>query len=241
MSKTLHTVSITVAASLIFLGACGAAPTSETEAAESHQTATHDAHDMETLPVEFRVAFMSGHVEAGLSLYRAGAPDQAAKHLLHPVSETHAAERAGIDALGFQQEVFESVSSKLDAGAAASEVETLLQQAEANMALMQAEAGGDTIEIIGFLMDTAEEEYGIGVTDGIITDPGEYQDAYGFAIVALKLAQTLEGDAANDLATELNILTDLWPETGPLADSTPAPSGSVFAQIADVRSALLAF
>jgi len=241
LSKTLHVASITVAASLMVLGACGAAPTSETEAAASHQAATHDAHDMETLPVEFRVAFMSGHVEAGLSLYRAGAPDQAAKHLLHPVSETHAAERAGIDALGFQQEVFESVSSKLDAGAAASEVEPLLQQAEANMALMQSQAGGDKVEIIRFLMDTAEEEYGIGVTDGVITDPGEYQDAYGFSIVALKFAQTLEGGAANDLATELRILIDLWPETGPLADSAPAPSGSVFAQIADVRSALLAF
>ena len=34
-------------------------------------------HEREALPVEKRVAFMSGHVEAGLALYRAGAPEQA--------------------------------------------------------------------------------------------------------------------------------------------------------------------
>lgn len=245
LSISIRTYFIALTASFLTLSGCGAtdtpAPALEAEAAEAQEMSSHDTHDMETLPVEFRVAFMSGHVEAGLALYRAGAPDQAAKHLLHPVSETHAAERAGIDALGFQQDVFESVSAKLDAGAAASEVEPLLQDAEANMALMQAEAGGDALEIIAFLMDTTEEEYGIGVTNGVITDPGEYQDAYGFSIVALRLAQTLKGEAADDLAMELKILTDLWPENGPLAESTPAPSGSVFAQIADVRSALLAF
>ena len=64
--------------------------------------------DMQALPVDKRIAFMSGHVAAGLALYRAGAPEQAARHLLHPVSETHAAERAGIDALGFDAAIFEN-------------------------------------------------------------------------------------------------------------------------------------
>ena len=71
---------------------------------------------------------MSGHVEAGLALYRAGAPDQAAKHLLHPVSETHKAERAGIDALGFTPKVFEAVSKALDKGKSASEIEPMLKK-----------------------------------------------------------------------------------------------------------------
>ncbi len=38
----------------------------------------HDSHAMERLTVEKRIAFMSGHVEAGLALYRAGKPEQAA-------------------------------------------------------------------------------------------------------------------------------------------------------------------
>ena len=64
------------------------------------------AGGVRVLPVEKRVAFMSGHVEAGLALYRAGFPEMAAKHLMHPVSETHSEERAGIDAFGFEQDLF---------------------------------------------------------------------------------------------------------------------------------------
>lgn len=224
---------------LFALSGCAPAdPPTETIEAEAPPAPAHDAHDLETLPVAFRLAFMSGHVEAGLALYRAGAPNEAAKHLLHPVSETHAAERAGIDALGFQPDVFERVSDMLDAGAPASEIEPLLQDAEANMALMQTEASGDPKAVIGFLMDTAAEEYAIGVTDGEITDPGEYQDAYGFAIVALKTARRIEG--AEALVAELESLTLMWPATGPLAASEPLPVADVTAQIEAVRSALRA-
>ena len=115
---------------------------------------------------------MSGHVQAGIALYRAGAPDQAAPHLLHPVSETHQAERAGIDALGFDQSIFISVSEALDSGKPASEIEPQLKAAEANLAKMQKKAGGDPAEIIRFLMETVVEEYSVGVTKGGITDPG---------------------------------------------------------------------
>ena len=95
-----------------------------------------EMEEMQKLAVEKRVAFMSGHVVAGLTLYRAGAPDQAAQHLLHPVSETHAAERAGIDALGFKGDVFEAVSKALDEGKPAAEVEPMLKEAEENIALL---------------------------------------------------------------------------------------------------------
>ncbi|MGB6228762.1 MAG: hypothetical protein WBF53_01375, partial [Litorimonas sp.] len=69
---------------------------------------SHDGHSMDTLPRSHRLAFMMGHVEAGLSLYRAGQPDMAAPHLLHPVSETHAAEREGLEELGFDAALFET-------------------------------------------------------------------------------------------------------------------------------------
>jgi len=195
-------------------------------------------HDMDTLPVEKRVAFMSGHVAAGLALYRAGAPDQAAQHLLHPVSETHAAERAGIDALGFEGSDFVKVSEALDAGKPASEVEPLLAKADANMSLVRANAGGDPKEIIAFLMDTVVEEYMVGVTDGVMTDPGEYQDAYGFSVVALDIAMKIESEAARNVATELVTLVSLWDAEAPLASSTPAPVSAVVAQTSKVQLAL---
>lgn len=215
-----------IAASL--LASCSAGNESAGEPAAAHG-------DMETLPVEFRVAFMSGHVEAGLALYRAGAPDEAAPHLLHPVSETHAAEREGIDALGFEAEIFEQVSQALDEGRPASEIEPMLAQADANLALLQANAGGDARAIIAYLMDVTAEEYAIGVSGGVVTDPGEYQDAFGFATVALQQAQRL-GD--EPLIAAIDALVRLWPAGGPLAASTPAPVEEINVRIAGVRSAL---
>ncbi len=193
---------------------------------------------MDMLPVEKRVAFMSGHVEAGLALFRAGAPDQAAKHLLHPVSETHEAERAGIDALGFDQDIFIQVSEALEQGRPADEIEPQLAAAEANMALMQQNAGGDPVDVISYLMDTVFEEYRIGVTNGVITDAGEYQDAFGFTVVALEIASRIEDRNTDRLVAELEALLAMWPTTGPLAESTPTPVSELVAQTSRVHIAL---
>jgi len=200
----------------------------------------HDMGEMETLPVEKRVAFMSGHVVAGLKLFRAGAPDQAAKHLLHPVSETHEAERAGINKLGFKGEIFEKVSKALDEGKPAAEVEPMLKKAEQNINLLQKNAGGDPAEIIEYLMDTVDEEYEIGVKNGKITDPGEYQDAYGFSVVALNIAKQVKSKETKNLISALNSLINLWPKKGPLADSTPTSVEKVKGQTAKVVNALVA-
>ncbi len=198
----------------------------------------HDMGEMETLPVEKRVAFMSGHVVAGLKLFRAGAPDQAAKHLLHPVSETHQAERAGIDKLGFKGEIFETVSKALDEGKPATEVEPMLKQAEENINLLQKNAGGDPADIILYLMATVDEEYEIGVKMGKITDPGEYQDAYGFSVVALRIAKQIKGKNTKNLVSSLEALVKLWPEKGPLADSKPTSVERVTNHTAKVVASL---
>ena len=195
----------------------------------------HEGHEsMKTLPVEKRIVFMSGHVEAGLALYRAGAPDQAAQHLLHPVSETHKDERAGIDALGFTPKVFQAVSKALDEGKPASEIEPMLKQAESNMALMQKNAGGSPTELIKYLMDTVNEEYAVGVQKGVITDPGEYQDAYGFSVVALSIAKRIKAEKSKEVVEHLEALVKLWPSEGPLAKSTPKAVAEVVAQTAKV-------
>ena len=192
------------------------------------------AHSPGTLPIQDRLAFMRGHVEAGLALYRAGAPDQAARHLLHPVSETHAAEREGLDELGFKGDLFVQSSEALEAGTASDDIEGQLSEAEENLEMLSAEVGGDPVQIIGFLMDTTVDEYGIGVVDGEIVNAGEYQDAFGFVTVASFYARDLEGEAGEAVRAELTRLLDLWPEA-PLASSTPAPVSEVAAQVARVQ------
>ena len=197
---------------------------------EFQKVEMHEDHSMGTLPVEKRIAFMSGHVEVGLALYRAGKPDQAAQHLMHPVSEMHQAERAGIDALGFNAAVFKAVSKAMDEGKPASEIEPMLTEAEENITLLQKNAGGDLKKIILFLMETVVEEYSAGVSNGKIVESGEYQDAFGFSMVALKISKRMEGDKSAQLIKELIKLVDMWPEGGPLADSTPEPVEDVVEQ-----------
>lgn len=217
------------------IAACGSPTTERVEQHTPSQTVNTSVRDMQTLAVEKRVAFMSGHVEAGLALFRAGAPEQAAKHLLHPVSETHASERAGIEALGFDQSLFVQVSDALAQGRPASEIEPQLAAVEANMALLQKNAGGNPRELIAYLMDMVIEEYKIGVTDGAITDPGEYQDAFGFTVVALDLAELRETNGPDDAIAQLRVLLAMWPDDGPLANSVPTAVSDVVAQAEKVK------
>lgn len=217
------------------IAACGSPTTEGVEQHTPSQTVNTSVHDMQTLAVEKRVAFMTGHVEAGLALFRAGAPEQAAKHLLHPVSETHASERAGIEALGFDQSLFVQVSDALAQGRPASEIEPQLAAVEANMALLQKNAGGNPRELIAYLMDMVIEEYKIGVTDGAITDPGEYQDAFGFTVVALDLAELRETNGPDDAIAQLRVLLAMWPDDGPLANSVPTAVSDVVAQAEKVK------
>ncbi len=195
------------------------------------------AHNkLETLPLPKRLAFMSGHVEAGLALYRAGKPEMGAKHLLHPVSETHATERVGLDALGFDASLFEAVSTALERGLPASEIETQLLAAEENLASVAAQAGGDTLEIIDYLMETVLDEYAIGVTDDLVTDAGEYQDAYGFTVVGIKRAKTIKPQPLA-LISSLEALLALWPEA-PIPPENPATLSQIQTQVEAVRGEL---
>ena len=194
-------------------------------------------HNMATLPLPKRLAFMSGHVQAGLALYRAGEAEMAAPHLLHPVSETHEAERKGLDKLGFEAPLFENVSKALEEGRPASEVEDQLKKAEANIAEVAEKAGGDPAEIIAYLMDTVVEEYTVAVTDGKVSDPGEYQDAFGFAIVALARADKLDTASAEKAKKEINTLIALWP-AAPIPPEDPTPVAQISAQTSKVKLAL---
>jgi len=194
--------------------------------------------DIGALPLPQRLAFMSGHVAAGLALYRAGEAEAAAPHLMHPVSEGYEAERAGLDKLGFEPDTFRNVSNALEQGRPASEIEPQLEAAEANLSAMRKEAGGDPAASIRFLMDTAVAEYSAALTDGKVTDAAEYQDAWGFVTIARELASELEGSSSQKVAATLDEMLGLWPEDAPLPPANPAPAGQVSALASRVLLAL---
>lgn len=190
------------------------------------------------LPVEQRLAFMAGHTEAGIALYRAGETEAAAPHLSHPVDETHADERAGLEALGFQPDVFKAVSKALADGKPASEIEPQLKAAQTNLAAMRTKAGGDAAAIVSYLMGVAREEYGAAVKDGKVADAREYQDAWGFVTVARQTADRIEGAQGENVRKELDTMLKLWPGKAPVPPASPAPAGQVSALASRVELAL---
>ena len=193
-----------------------------------------EAGEAASLSLPHRLAFMSGHVEAGLALYKAGEAEMASKHLLHPVSETHAAEREGLDQLGFQANLFEEVSVALDQGKSADEIKPQLAAAEANLAAVTAAAAGDTKDVLEFLLQTISDEYAVGVPADTISDAGEYQDAYGFAVVARQRATSLEGPAGRAVREQLDELITLWPN-GPVPVETPPSASAIAGQVGLIR------
>ena len=218
------------AAALVALAAC--AP----EAGQSEGTTTIEVEDRGELAQ--RLAFMAGHVEAGIALYRAGEGAAGGPHLLHPVSEAYADERKGLDAIGFDPTPFEAVSQALEAGRPAEEIEPQLEAVEANLASMRETAKGEPGELIRYLMGLAAEEYAVGVSDGTVTDAGEYQDAWGFARVARQIADDPATPNAEAVRTELDALIALWPPAAPVPPADPTAPDAVRAQADKVIAAL---
>ncbi len=77
------------------------------------------------------------------------------------------------------------------------------------------------------------------MTDGIVTDPGEYQDAWGFVQVASEVALGFGRDEpeAIELQNELEKLSDLWPESID-GETPPASIADVASQISVVKLVL---
>ena len=139
----------------------------------------------------------------------------------------------------FDAAPFERVSAALAQGKPAEDVEPDLQSAEDIMRNANDAAAGDPSEVIAFLLDTSLEEYKIGVRDGVVTDPGEYQDAWGFVQVAAEIAQAFgtESPEAIELQNEIQKLADLWPENIN-GETPPASVSDVASQISVVRLVL---
>ena len=173
------------------------------------------------LPISHRLAFMSGHVEVGIELYRLNELKMASPHLLHPVTETHKAEREGLEELGFNTKVFEKVSNSLDQNQPATEIDLLLKQASNNLSDIADKLGGDQRKIIRFLLAITVEEYDLSFNNNQITNIGEYQDSWGFVKVAIQHAKKITNiKLSRKITKKLKILHGYW-INGPLPVDRP--------------------
>ena len=178
--------------------------------------------NMQKLPLPKRLAFMSGHVKAGIELYRLNELEMASPHLMHPVSETHESERKNLDKLGFNQSLFAEITHALEKNIKSTEISRMLVEAEKNLEMLSQSAGGDPYEIIKFLMAIALEEYELSFRDGTIIELGEYQDAWGFVEVSKYHAKRIPNKIkSRELIKEISALQKYWKE-GPLPVKGPA-------------------
>lgn len=175
-----------------------------------------DEINIEKLSPQFRLAFISGHVAAGIFLYEAGRLSEASKHLMHPFSETHKTERVGLEREGLDIEVFKKISHSIQSGKKADQVTELLKKAEENLILVSNRLTVDHRKVIIFLLETSLREYKAGVPEGrIIANLGEYQDSWGFVVIAKQHAEKLKVESKTLLIKDLNFLLKNW-AFGPL-------------------------
>ena len=177
--------------------------------------------DMPKLALPKRLAFMSGHVKAGIELYRLNELEMAAPHLMHPVSETHESERRDLDKLGFNQSLFKKITHALEKNVKSTTISTMLVEAEKNIDALSKNAGGNPYEIIEFLMVITLEEYELSFKDDKIIELGEYQDAWGFVEVAKEHAKRIRNTIkSRELLKEISELQKCW-KKGPLPVEMP--------------------
>ncbi len=177
-----------------------------------------------------QLGLIRGHLLVGHALLEAGADAAAATHSKHPSDELYADLEGAFEARG--KPGFAPALSEL---ATAFEAGDLRDAREMHDAVREAISDAESAAVVNpvkaanvilGLLRVAAWEYGIGITDGEVTNAHEYQDAWGFTQTAkdwaAKLAESGESASVfSAIETRLGELDDLWPELVP-SEVTPA-------------------
>lgn len=169
-----------------------------------------------------QLAFIRGHLNVGVNLYREGDEEASATHMKHPESEIYAALQPALearDAPGFAEQLA-ALAVAVESGAPLAEVEAAYQ------ALLQGITAAEQAvpdqnarllgEVIVDLVSTAAAEYDIAVHDDLtLENAHEYQDALGFIRVAYdyldRLATvTADTSTVNAIREQLDLVHPVW-------------------------------
>ncbi len=208
------------------------------EAGEAGQQPDDDSVDWATVDILMDTGLLEGYLLAGVALYDAGRPQDAAVHMKAPGDDVyddltaHLAD-IGAPALGDDLKALAAAVAagkpKADVDAAFKVVRDKLQALRGNVAdLEQAKAVLETVK-------RAQDEYGDAVIDGRLDDAAEYADAWGFVQAARAMAERMAagGDTpaakfGGKAAAAIDTLKPLMPEataTGPVSkDSALFPA-----------------
>jgi len=191
----------------------------------------------------FRVAMMKGHLAAAMKLVDEGASKEGSMHFLHPIHEVYdqakdhyAAKGLSLDTVKFSVAAENAALGK-PASALRPMWEGLNKQVDALTPKKYSRA-----QVVKALLTQLSSEYRRGVEGPTVTNAPEYQDAYGFSTVALRLIEEAAregsaGDAtqAAELRREAEALVNMFPTASP--PPNPAAPGEVQAQISRIQLA----
>ena len=200
-----------------------------------------------------QLGLMRGHLLVGHALYASGEHAAAGTHAKHPSDELYAGVAEAFPARGATP-FGEQLERHAQAVAAGASEEVDAAYAAVTAAIDAAEEVVDDAtpalraRVIVLLLREAALEYGIGVVDERLENAHEYQDAYGFTQVALRLARAehahlAQAEAADReifrrIAADIQALADMWPALMP-PPRIPHPASRIDAAAADIEQLAL--
>ena len=206
----LHTgLSVLALSGAVAAAGCGGEGGGENGGEEGSATAQHQGHAAApagagegeqaaaAAATEDLTSYMSsllaikGHLKSGGSLYALGDAAGAATHMKHPKDELYANLEPAFRvrrAKGFAKEL-EDLSASVEGGEATGVI--LERQAAVFSAIDAAIAAAapttrDQLLGVAALIETAGQEFDLGVKHGAVVSLHEYQDAHGFLTVAVE-------------------------------------------------------
>ncbi|NKI36344.1 hypothetical protein HFP89_14330 [Wenzhouxiangella sp. XN79A] len=173
-----------------------------------------------------RLGLIRGHLHAGHALYVDGRSAMAETHMKHPRDELYAGLVPAIEARGLKPFDAELTALKraVEAGAPSEDVTAAWREVDGAIESIEratAASPRDELLAVAAMLDTAAEEYAIGVVDGVVDNVHEYQDAWGFTQVALErigqivVTTDVEREVTAEAGVAISSLEDLWPNLDP--------------------------
>jgi len=161
--------------------------------------AAHGAEGGDVVALLTGLAFMEGHIRAGLALYEEGDFAAAKTHMGHPIEEKYEAVEAQLERSGHGvlEEQIAALAAATEDQADLTEVKALFSNVRETMEAVRTDHSAEqqVASLIG-LTRIAGAEYTAAVADdGSVSDLHEYQDSWGFLrVVETEATQMAESD-----------------------------------------------
>ena len=201
----------------------GANTTSQPSVAPESESNSSTAHvAMDDAAYLTQLGLIRGHLAVGYTLYRNNLPNLAETHMKHPRAEIYTDLVPAFAARGCDG--FAAGLTALTKAVVGRDEQTKVDAVYQSLldGIATCEAGADlnnpgvTTKVIENLLNTAGDEYQIGVVDGAMNNLHEYQDAWGFTQVAATLARS-GAYTSNERAVAVGgQLQELFPGLAPL-------------------------